>query len=76
MFGKFIASSSILLKAILPFLTIELTRKMKKSEKSSFFSVFPAQQTSWTGLIEVGTLGESNLFDIAEVFFLAKNLLS
>lgn len=34
---------------------------MKKSEKSSFFSVFLVQQTFWTGIIEVRALGESYL---------------
>jgi hypothetical protein len=58
-----------------PFLN-KKNEKCKKWKKFSFFPVFPAQQKSWTGLIEVGTFGEFNLFDIAEVFFLAKNLLS
>jgi len=31
---------------------------MKKSEKSSFFSGFLAQQTFWRGIIEVRALGE------------------
>jgi hypothetical protein len=31
---------------------------MKKSEKSSFFSVFLVQQTFWRGIIEVRALGD------------------